>query len=268
MATSRNRGKRKPKLRDYSHLELSWEEIAAVQAVAHSSKQHPIVIAILGYTLVEHELNIVLRTKFKKKDNDTWEALQAEQGPLRSFSAKITMGFALGLYNEKVEHDLNVVRIVRNAFAHSKKLLDFSDPLVVPHLLSAHLLTKKFKSSLQKVHRDEREDTSRAERGRLAYILICLRLQNKMLRYRARTQKAQLYRQGRKGRKSPFTNALLGFGYDSPPPQRSLYSGILHSASPDPNLQSVPEGQSGGRAPSVQQRYVDALLPFLDEKKK
>jgi hypothetical protein len=146
MAPSRNRGRKKPKLRDYSHLVLTVEEKEAIAAAAHSIKQHPIVTAILGYVLVEHEIDILVRNKFKKKDDDTWANLQDERGPLRSFSSKIIIGHAFGIYNEKIQHDLNVVRIIRNAFAHSKKLLDFDDPLIVPELLSAHLLPAKFKN--------------------------------------------------------------------------------------------------------------------------
>ena len=143
MKPSRNRGVKKPKLRDYSHLVLAPEEKEALAAAAHSQHQHPIVIAILACVLIEHELDRLLRKKLKKNDENTWQALQSETGPLRSFAAKISTAYALGIYTEKIQHDLNVVRIIRNAFAHSKKLIDFDDPLIISELVSAHILRKK-----------------------------------------------------------------------------------------------------------------------------
>jgi len=43
----------------------------------------------------------------------------------------------LSHYQRKMRKDLNVIRAVRNAFAHSRKLLDFDDSLIVDELLSA-----------------------------------------------------------------------------------------------------------------------------------
>lgn len=118
--------------------------------------------------LIEHELDRLLRKKLKKNDENTWQALQSETGPLRSFAAKISMAYALGIYTEKIQHDLNVVRIIRNAFAHSKKLIDFDDPLIISELVSAHILRKKFKTYLLK--------EAHAEMGRTIFIIVCLRL--------------------------------------------------------------------------------------------
>ena len=185
-----SRGKPKPKLRDYSHLELSPEERAAISDIAVSTDQHSIVVAILGYVLVEHELDYWLRRRFKRNDKKMWEKLLDERGPLRSFAAKITIGHAFGIYDAKVEHDLNIVRTIRNAFAHSKKLLDFDDKLLVPELLSAHCLDMKLKKELQK--------NPTIQLGKVAYILICLKLQNWFLKKKTRAAKQFSYRYRRK----------------------------------------------------------------------
>jgi DNA-binding MltR family transcriptional regulator len=250
MAASRNRGKKKPKLRDYSHLVLTEEEKEAVSAAAHSLDQHPIVTAILGYVLVEHELDILLRKKFKKKDDDTWAELQSEQGPLRSFSAKISIGYSLGIYDEKVQRDLNIVRVIRNAFAHSKKLLDFNDPLVVQEMLGALRLSAKFKKHLRK--------NPTNQLAKASFIVICLKLQTTLLRKLTSAAEARNYRLRKKASKSALTNALLG----------NPYRGILHSADLVSDLRSSLGGQSANPNPSVPKGYANALLPFLDDKKK
>lgn len=257
MAASRNRGRKKPKLRDYSHLVLTAEERKAVSAAAHSMEQHPIVTAILGYVLVEHELDVLLRKKFKKTDDATWTELQDDRGPLRSFSAKISIGYALGIYNDKIQHDLNTVRIVRNAFAHSKKLLDFDDPLVIQELSGAHRLPTKFKIQLRK---DPNNQLAKA-----SFIIICLKLEGAFFTIKNRATNARLRRLRRKVPASPLANALLGYGYGVP---QSLPYGLLHSSDPKLDLQSSQRGQNGDPNPSAPLGYAKALLPFLDDKKK
>jgi DNA-binding MltR family transcriptional regulator len=39
-------------------------------------------------------------------------------GFLTSLSAKIDLGYCVGLYNKKTHHDLHIIRRIRNRFAH------------------------------------------------------------------------------------------------------------------------------------------------------
>ena len=86
------KGKRKPKLRDYSHLSLTSAEYDALLDTVASPDRQPIATAVLGAVLVEHELEGLLRRKLKRSDDKTWEAMLEERGPLRSFYAKICYG--------------------------------------------------------------------------------------------------------------------------------------------------------------------------------
>lgn len=52
-------------------------------------------------------------------------------GPLSTFSAKIKMGYSLGLYNKLMRDELDLIRYIRNAFAHSWRKLDFESTAVV-----------------------------------------------------------------------------------------------------------------------------------------
>jgi hypothetical protein len=90
----------------------------------------PIAIAILGAVLIEHELDGFLRKRLRIVDDDLWEELIEERGFLSTFSRKIMAGHALHLYDDAIRDNLNIVRAVRNAFAHSKRLIDFDHPLV------------------------------------------------------------------------------------------------------------------------------------------
>jgi hypothetical protein len=262
MAASRNRGKKKAKLRDYSHLSLTKEEKQTVAAIAHSVEQNPMVTAILGAILVEHELDNLLRPKFKNLDDDEWKDLQNEQGPLRSFSAKISIGRALNIYDKKLKNDLDVVRVVRNAFAHSRKLLEFTDPLIAQEMMQSHYLPKRFKNEL----REEMPNTATAK---AAYIVICLRIQIVLLTKGSRAAAAKNYRMKKKIATSPLRNALLG----NPPYPMSGIAGLAGMFKPPPNWQgllqqSPQDGQTSDPNPSIHQGFAEALRPFLDDNEK
>jgi len=128
----RNRGKQKARLGDLSRQQLSFEEIRSLFLALNSNQ--PIMVAIIGASLTEHELERLLRSHFRRRDDETWKDLIAENGPLSSFFCKITMGYAFGIYDATTEKNLHIVRAVRNAFAHARHLIDFDHALVVEEL--------------------------------------------------------------------------------------------------------------------------------------
>src|ERR1700693_6202579 len=118
--TSRNRGKKKPNLRRLSLDHPTDEEHDAVWATVGNAP-HPIVIAILGCAMVEHQLDILLRRHFRRNDDDTWEVMVSDKGPLDTMFRKITAAYAFGIIDPETQHNINVVRGIRNTFAHAKK---------------------------------------------------------------------------------------------------------------------------------------------------
>jgi hypothetical protein len=128
-----SKGRKKPKLRDLSVNPLSHEEQKAlIDAVAAAA--HPINSAILGAALVEHDLDTSLRKRMNITDDEEWEKNVAESGPINSFSRKIVLGRTLRIYSDDTRGNLDIVRNVRNAFAHSRRLIDFSHHLVCKEL--------------------------------------------------------------------------------------------------------------------------------------
>jgi DNA-binding MltR family transcriptional regulator len=188
-------GRRKPKLRDYSSITLSTEQKDALRAALMGQDWHPIATAILGAVMLEHEVDLLLRRKFLRRDDSAWETLVSEQGPLRTFSSKIITGFAFKLYDEKVKFDLDVVREIRNAFAHSRKMLNFDDPLIIAKLLSVRTLPPRFARELQ------RQPTKEAAKA--TYINLCFELVLRLLKWRTRALTAKNRRMTRKLNKSP-----------------------------------------------------------------
>jgi DNA-binding MltR family transcriptional regulator len=98
-------------------------------------------VIILAATLDDYAIEIALR-QVLRKDESTDDLF--EQGPLGSFSAKIKIGFALNLFDKVTKHDLNIIREVRNGFAHDRRPLTFATPEVAD--MCKHLKLPDYKS--------------------------------------------------------------------------------------------------------------------------
>jgi DNA-binding MltR family transcriptional regulator len=228
-----SRGKRKPKLRDFSTFPLTPQEASALHDAVHRAT-NPISTAILGAAMVEHELEANLRRRLSRKDNDTWEQILEERGPFRSFYSKIVMGYAFRICNEKSVDDLHVIRKIRNAFAHSKKLIDFDDKLIVGELLGAHSLPRKSKNLLQR--------DSSIENARTAYIALCFFQTIKLIQQQTRAAKASANWYRKKLQQSPFARAAAAtfspFATASPGSPYPLLSSLLKNPLGSPGHQN------------------------------
>lgn len=120
----------KPKLRDLSRRELSPEDYGKVVDQLEMPDVPDMVAALLGATLVEHQVDQAIRAHLKHSDDRMWGRLTDPAGPLNNFSSKVSLGFALGLYDINIFENLHIVRDVRNAFAHARTLLTFQHPTV------------------------------------------------------------------------------------------------------------------------------------------
>jgi hypothetical protein len=78
---------------------------------------------ILQASSVENILQSVIETKMRKPlSNDLRDRIFEGNGPLSSFSHKILTGYALGLFGNVFRHDLDLIRELRNGFAHAATL--------------------------------------------------------------------------------------------------------------------------------------------------
>jgi DNA-binding MltR family transcriptional regulator len=197
---------RKPKLRDYSKIDLTTDEYEQLRKVVLQLEQQSIANAIVGAVMVEHELDALLRRRFKRNDDETWDKLVSDQGPLASFYAKITAGYALGIYDKKLRDDLHIVRSIRNAFAHSKRIIDFNDELIIAELSKANCLTRGLKNHIN-------EPMPYLPACKVAYITLCQEIALSLLKRQTKAAQASVRRMRQKMAKLPFARA---FGYDIP----------------------------------------------------
>ncbi len=74
-------------------------------------------IALLASSFLEMALEHMLRGFLPEKDKEV-EKLFSINGPLSTFSGKISMSYSVGLIEKTIMDDLHLVRKIRNAFAH------------------------------------------------------------------------------------------------------------------------------------------------------
>lgn len=85
------------------------------------------VAAIMGGALVETALRRAIKASLQDPDDES--ALFYDQGaPFGTFHARIVAGKALGLYDAALALDLDLIRDIRNQFAHALLSIDFSNP--------------------------------------------------------------------------------------------------------------------------------------------
>lgn len=93
--------------------------------------------AIVAAAALDDALAHAIQTRFVSLSNRQTESLFGRMRPLSSFSAKIELGAAIGLYDQNLRGALNMVRDVRNHFAHHIGQTGFNDPSVAKLVLSA-----------------------------------------------------------------------------------------------------------------------------------
>jgi hypothetical protein len=86
--------------------------------------------AILATSMIDRALEFALIEKFVELTEAQKEAIFEGMGPLSSFSAKIKLAHALGVAGDQAKSDLERIRKIRNAFAHSFAPITFDTPEV------------------------------------------------------------------------------------------------------------------------------------------
>jgi hypothetical protein len=84
-------------------------------------------VGIVAASVAESALTELIKRRLVAMSNTRADLLFGRMRPLSSFSAKIELGAALGLFDERTRTVLNMLRDVRNAFAHEMAAISFDD---------------------------------------------------------------------------------------------------------------------------------------------
>jgi hypothetical protein len=98
----------------HNYQEELERTVALIEELENQSDR---AAAIILAAWVEEELLGAIKSKLEK-DDSIFKKLFYNSGPLSSFSAKIDIAKALGIYDSEIYSDLNIIRRIRNEFAH------------------------------------------------------------------------------------------------------------------------------------------------------
>jgi hypothetical protein len=113
----------KSNLRELSNKEASDEDVEEFwKQVSHETNERG--ACILMATNVELALNSAI-FRVLSWDQETRGQLTSSEGPVATFAQKVHLGRALRIYGPETQHNLDYIRLIRNAFAHSHVPISF-----------------------------------------------------------------------------------------------------------------------------------------------
>jgi hypothetical protein len=86
--------------------------------------------AIVAASILENHLEVAIQHRLMEIPASIEGNLWGPRGHLSGFQAKIDLGLALGLLTKEGHRDLDIIRQVRNRFAHTPIALTFGDPKI------------------------------------------------------------------------------------------------------------------------------------------
>jgi DNA-binding MltR family transcriptional regulator len=96
------------------------------QAIKAFTKQSDRGSALVAAAWVDDALEFYLRSYFRPNKKSADRVLQPE-GPLGTFSARISVAYLLRLISRDARDDMEIIRRIRNDFAHVRLQIRFSD---------------------------------------------------------------------------------------------------------------------------------------------
>ncbi|TGK23323.1 hypothetical protein EHQ05_19220 [Leptospira yasudae] len=90
---------------------------------------------ILTASLFDNSLNDLLNNFLISNSSTNDELFDGPNAPLSTFSAKINVAYRVGLISNKFAHDLNLIRKIRNEFAHNIQGCSFENGKVRSRVL-------------------------------------------------------------------------------------------------------------------------------------
>jgi hypothetical protein len=91
-------------------------------------EQHDRAAAVILAALLEDALRDAILSRMVPLTEQKERQIFGPDSPLGSLSAKIKVGFALGVYGPETRADLDTIRGIRNAFAHARRPIKFDTP--------------------------------------------------------------------------------------------------------------------------------------------
>ncbi len=170
-----SKGKKKPSLHDLTSAFATRKESERIFAEIEGANDR--TAAILGATFVQSSLREALKSAIVNDDDDTIRHLMGRDGPLATFFSMIHLGYALNLMPRAIVPELEIVRRIRNVFAHSILPIDFQNPEIKKEVRKLRLAHPKRVKELAAI-----SDTLYAGSDeRRIYLVTCFYLASNLL---------------------------------------------------------------------------------------
>lgn len=85
-------------------------------------------VALVAATNLDMTLEHAIKSRLVTLNSDENDRLFGPDAPIGTFSARIKIGYALGIYERKFRSDLDTIRLIRNVFGHVQSHVDFETP--------------------------------------------------------------------------------------------------------------------------------------------
>lgn len=96
----------------------------------HGQSQFDRATAITATAYVEDALERALLARLVPLSNPERESLFKYEKPFGNFGARIRVGHAINLFGPITRDELNLIRKMRNVFAHGRRFLTFTQPTI------------------------------------------------------------------------------------------------------------------------------------------
>lgn len=106
-------------------------------------------VIVIG-TAIEAALEAYIKTRFTRLRIADQNSIFDGTGPLSTFSAKIDVGFALGLFGSKTRHDLKTIKDIRNLFAHSHTNVTFRNKKIASRVEGMYIVQRNIRTHYEK----------------------------------------------------------------------------------------------------------------------
>jgi hypothetical protein len=121
--------KKKASLHDLSREIPPIDEVSAL--VTSLVDMEARAAALIMASILDNFLESAISACFVKLSSTKFNTLfRDRQAPFSSFSNKISVAHALGVYDDSTRAQLDSIRSIRNAFAHTMQPIDFDHPVV------------------------------------------------------------------------------------------------------------------------------------------
>ena len=241
--SNKGRGKPKLSLRDLSRQHPTMDEARALVEGLNDSPA--VAAAIMGASLVEHDVERLLRSRLPRRDDRTWRDLTEDRGPAGTLSQKIALAHALGLLPDNLRRNLDHMRHIRNAFAHAKRPIQFNHPLVLAEMRKVSGSPRRFFG----LYNTMPNDLTPAQAHHV-YVGLCISLSSALMLVQVRKHnKAARSRAWRQARRQGMASGLADYAPTNPP------GTPLFGLIPNPNRRTAGPKPEGSKS-----SYYDQFL--------